>query len=173
MTGERRFGRRCDTGQARVRILDFAFENGYSPVRKRGVGESLYRADMESEPKRITITIGGVSVEAELKPTRTAAGIYEALPVEAALNQWGEEVYCRIPEVKDHRETATTNVKVGDVALWGPGGMLAVFLGPTPMSIGEDPVPADRVNVVGRLLGDPGAFRQATGATMMKIEKKV
>ena len=126
---------------------------------------------MELEKKRIKISIGGITVEAELKPTRTANGIYEALPVEAALNQWGEEFYCNIPGVKDHRETATTNVKVGDVAFWGLGGMLAIFFGRTPMSIGEDPVPADRVNVVGRLLDDPQVLRQAMGATMMKVEK--
>ena len=126
---------------------------------------------MESTPKRITITIGGVTVEAELKPTRTADAIYDALPVEAGVNQWGEEFYCRIPGVKDHRETATTNVKVGDVALWGAGGMLAVFFGRTPMSIGDDPVPADRVNVVGRVLGDPGALRHAAGAATMRVEK--
>ncbi len=160
---------------AGVRILAFALGNGYSPGGRGGGTRRRYahRTDMEPEPRRITITIGGVTAEAELKPTRTANGIYEALPVEAALNQWGEEVYCRIPAVKDHRETATTNVKVGDVALWGPGGMLAVFLGPTPMSIGDDPVPADRVNVVGRLLDDPGVFRRVAGATTMKIDKKV
>jgi uncharacterized protein len=126
---------------------------------------------MEPEKKQIKISIGGVTVAAELKATRTANGIYEALPVEAALNQWGEEFYCNIPGVKDHRETATTNVKVGDVAFWGLGGMFAVFYGRTPMSIGEDPVPADRVNVVGRLLDDPQVLRQVAGATMMKVEK--
>jgi len=126
---------------------------------------------MDQEKKRIKISIGGMTVEAELKPTRTAQGIYDALPVEAAVNQWGEEFYCNIPGVKDHRETATTNVKVGDVALWGLGGMLAVFFGRTPMSIGEDPVPADRVNVVGRLIDDPLVLRQVVGATMMKVEK--
>ena len=49
--------------------------------------------------------------------------------------------------------------------------MLAVFFGPTPMSTGQDPVPADRVNVIGRLLDDPQVLRQAVGATMMKVEK--
>ena len=73
--------------------------------------------------------------------------------------------------MKDHRETATTNVKVGDVAFWGLGGMLAVFFGRTPMSIGEDPVPADRVNVVGRLVDDPQVLRKVVGATVMKVEK--
>ncbi len=126
---------------------------------------------MEEEKKRIKISIGGITVEAELKPTRTANGIYDALPIEAAVNQWGEEFYCNIPGVKDHRETATTNVKVGDVAFWGLGNMLAVFFGPTPMSTGPDPVPADRVNVIGRLLDDPQVLRQAVGATMMKVEK--
>ena len=126
---------------------------------------------MDDKPKRIKITIGGVAVEAELKPTRTAQAIYDALPVEAKVNQWGEEFYCQVHGVKDHRETATTNVKVGDVAYWGLGGMLAVFFGRTPMSIGEDPVPADRVNVVGRLIGDPTVLHDAVGATMMKVEK--
>ncbi len=126
---------------------------------------------MEEEKKRIKISIGGITVQAELKPTRTANGIYDALPIEAAVNQWGEEFYCNIPGVKDHRETATTNVKVGDVAFWGLGNMLAVFFGPTPMSTGPDPVPADRVNVIGRLLDDPQVLRQAVGATMMKVEK--
>ena len=126
---------------------------------------------MEDKPKRIKITIGGVAVEVELKPTRTAQDIYDALPVEARVNQWGEEFYCQLPGVKDHRETATTNVKVGDVAFWGLGGMLAVFFGRTPMSFGEDPVPADRVNVVGRLIGDPTVLHGAVGATMMKVEK--
>ena len=74
---------------------------------------------MEEEKKRIKISIGGITVQAELKPTRTANGLYDALPVEAAVNQWGEEFYCNIPGVKDHRETATTNVKVGDVAVLG------------------------------------------------------
>lgn len=126
---------------------------------------------MDLESKRIKISIGGITVEAELKPTRTANGIYDALPIEASLNQWGEEFYCNIPGVKDHRETATTNVKVGDVGFWGLGGMLAVFFGRTPMSIGEDPVPADRVNVVGRLVDDPLVLRQVSGATMMRVEK--
>ena len=126
---------------------------------------------MELEAKRIKISIGGITVEAELKPTRTAVGIYNALPIESTLNQWGEEFYCNIPGVKDHRETATTNVKIGDVAFWGLGGMLAVFFGRTPMSIGEDPVPADRVNVVGHLVDNPEVLRQVVGATVMKVEK--
>ena len=125
---------------------------------------------MELQARRIRISIGGVKLEADLKPTRTAQAIFEALPIETSVNMWGEEFYCQVPGVKDHRETATTQVKVGDVAFWGVGEMLAIFFGRTPMSIGADPVPADRVNVIGKIDGDPQVLREAMGSTTIKVE---
>ncbi len=125
---------------------------------------------MELQVRRIRISIGDVKLEADLKPTRTAQAIFEALPIETSVNMWGEEFYCKVPGVKDHRETATTQVKVGDVAFWGVGEMLAIFFGRTPMSIGADPVPADRVNVIGKIDGDAQVLRQAMGSTTIKVE---
>ena len=125
---------------------------------------------MEFQPRKIRITVGGTKVIAQLKPNRTADAVFQALPITASANQWGEEFYCQLPGVKDFREIATTNVKVGDVAFWGMGGMLAVFFGRTPMSLGEDPVPADRVNVIGKIIGDPQVLREAAGATTMAVE---
>ena len=121
--------------------------------------------------KRIRIKVGGVQLEAELKGTRTAQELYQALPAEGPLNVWGEEFYFKVPGVKDHRETATTQVKVGDVAFWGAGQVLAIFFGRTPMSMGADPVPADRVNVVGRVLGDAATLRQAMNASTIRVER--
>lgn len=121
--------------------------------------------------KRITIKIGGVKLEAELKNNKTTEAIYAALPIEAPVNSWGEEFYFKMPGVKDHREIATTQVKVGDVAFWGVGEVLAIFFGRTPMSMGPDPVPADRVNVIGRIVGDATQLRQALGATTIRVDK--
>ena len=125
---------------------------------------------MELVSRQIRISVGAVKLEAVLKPTRTAQSIYAVLPFEASANLWGEEFYCKIPGVKDYRETATTQVKVGDVAYWGAGEMLAIFFGRTPMSLGEDPVPADRVNLIGKIVGDARALREAMGSTMIKVE---
>ncbi len=125
---------------------------------------------MEFRSHTIKITIGGIQLLADLKPNRTAQAIVDRLPITAPVNQWGEEFYCKVAGVKDFRETAKNSVKVGDVAFWGMGEMLAIFFGRTPMSLGEDPVPADRVNVIGKVQGDAKVLQQAMGATTMHVE---
>ena len=123
-----------------------------------------------SSSRRIKITVGGVQLEAELKPSKTAGEVYAALPIEAPVNTWGEEFYFKLPGVKDYRETATNQVKVGDVAFWGAGQVVAIFFGRTPMSMGPDPVPADRVNVIGKIVGDPTILRRVMEASMIRVE---
>ncbi len=126
---------------------------------------------MTETAKRIRITVGGVQLEAELKGTKTAGEVYTALPVDAPINTWGEEFYFKLAGVKDYRETATNQVKVGDVAYWGAGQVLAIFFGRTPMSMGPDPVPADRVNVIGKIVGDATQFRRVMEASTIRVER--
>ena len=121
--------------------------------------------------RKIRITVGSVQVEAELKGTKTAQEVYAALPIEAPVNTWGEEFYFKLDGVKDYRETATNQVKVGDVAFWGAGQVVAIFFGRTPMSMGPDPVPADRVNVIGRITGDPTVLRRVMEVPRIRIER--
>jgi len=126
---------------------------------------------MTDPAKRIRITVGEVQLEAELKGSKTAGEVYAALPVDAPINTWGEEFYFKLAGVKDYRETATNQVKVGDVAYWGAGQVLAIFFGRTPMSMGPDPVPADRVNVIGKIVGDATQFRRVMEATTIRVER--
>lgn len=125
---------------------------------------------MGESAKKIRITVGPVQLEAELRGNKTAQEVYAALPIEAPINLWGEEFYFKLSGVKDYRETATTQVKVGDVAFWGAGQVLAIFFGRTPMSLGTDPVPADRVNVIGRIVGDATAFKRVMGVPVIRVE---
>jgi hypothetical protein len=39
------------------------------------------------------------------------------------------------------------------------------------MSMGQDPVPADRVNVIGHILGDASALRRAMDASTIRIDR--
>ncbi|MCC6141459.1 MAG: hypothetical protein IT389_12690 [Nitrospira sp.] len=126
---------------------------------------------MTDPVKRIRITVGGVQLEAELKGSKTAGEVYAALPVDAPINTWGEEFYFKLAGVKDYRETATNQVKVGDIAYWGAGQVLAIFFGRTPMSMGPDPVPADRVNVIGKIVGDATQLRRVMEAPTIRVER--
>src|SRR3989441_10635469 len=109
---------------------------------------------MSNEALPVKITVGGVTLDAELKPTRTAKAVYELLPIETDLHSWGEEFYFKIPFIKDHRETATLKVAVGDIAYWGNGGAVGIFFGRTPGSTGPGPAAADRVHPIGKVEGD-------------------
>lgn len=141
---------------------------GFSCAR---AGFEVLRDKMSESPKKIRITVGPVQVDAELKGTRTAQEVYAALPIEAPVNTWGEEFYFKLGGVKDYRETATNQVKVGDVAFWGAGQVLAIFFGRTPMSLGPDPVPADRVNVIGRIIGDASVFKRVMEVPNIRVER--
>src|SRR2546423_14973794 len=99
---------------------------------------------MSNEPLPVKITVGGMTLDAELKPTRTAKAVYELLPIETDLHSWGEELYFKIPFIKDHRETATLKVSVGDIAYWGNGGGGADFFCRTPGSPGAAPAAPSR-----------------------------
>lgn len=122
---------------------------------------------------RIKITIGTVTVDAELLGTECAEAIWDRLPIEAVPNEWGDEFYFEIPVKMPLDKTATLNVKAGDIGYWPPGNALAIFFGPTPASSGSDPVPASEVNVVGKISGDAGILRGAKGKGVIRIYKDI
>ena len=67
--------------------------------------------------KKNIIEAGSVRAEAELNETETAALIWDALPIEASANTWGDEVYFDIP-VSTGLENAVEVVEVGDLGYW-------------------------------------------------------
>ncbi|MEW5745995.1 MAG: cyclophilin-like fold protein [Nitrospirota bacterium] len=123
-------------------------------------------------PLPISITMGPVVVEAELFDTACAKAVAEALPLEARPEEWGDEFYFAVPLAAPLDETATLRVKAGDIGYWPPGNALALFFGPTPLSKGDDPVPASEVNLVGRIAGDAAVLRRAKGAVTVRIEQR-
>ena len=120
--------------------------------------------------KAIRIVIGEMVLKAELLDTPCARAVYQSLPVETRPNEWGDEFYFEIPVAWPLDETATIKVKAGDIGYWPPGKALAIFFGPTPLSPGNDPVPASEVNRVGKITDDPLLLRKAKGARTIRIE---
>ncbi|HYA31847.1 MAG TPA: cyclophilin-like fold protein [Thermodesulfovibrionales bacterium] len=123
-------------------------------------------------PTKVRILIGDIAVDADLLGTICAKAIADVLPVETIPNEWGDEFYFEIPVKMDLDETATRNVKAGDIGYWPPGNALAIFFGPTPMSTGQEPIPASEVNLVGRITGDAALLRKAKGSRRITIERR-
>ena len=120
--------------------------------------------------RQIKITAGPVVVSATLNDTATAAMIWEALPIEASANTWGDEIYFAIP-VAAGDEAGQEVVDLGDLAYWPPGSAFCIFFGPTPMSRGDEIRPASPVTVVGKISGDPTVFKQVASGAPVLIER--
>ncbi len=122
-------------------------------------------------PTPIMIKAGPVILEGELFDSLTARAIFDVLPIETPFNVWGDEFYFEIPVDMPLDETATTEVKAGDIGYWPPGRAIAIFFGPTPLSTGPEPVPASEVNIVGRIKGDARELIEAKSEERIIIQK--
>jgi len=120
--------------------------------------------------KRMRIHAGAVSMAAELNDSPTAAAIHAALPLEAAAQTWGDEIYFRIPVEQKLEDSAVAVVAVGDLGYWPTGRAFCIFFGPTPASRGDEIRPASAVNLVGRVLGDAKAFRAVEDGELVRLE---
>ena len=122
--------------------------------------------------KKIKIIAGTVEADAVLNDSSTAQKIYEALPLEARANTWGDEIYFAIPVKTPLEKTAQELVDVGDLGYWPNGNAFCIFFGPTPMSRGNEVRPASAVNVIGRVLGDAKAFKKVPSGAKVRIEAR-
>ena len=121
--------------------------------------------------RRILITAGQVSATAVLHQTPTAEAIWTALPIEARANTWGDEIYFSIPVETALDKDAQEVVQLGDLGYWPPGTAFCIFFGPTPSSHGEEIRPASAVNIVGKVQGDPKAFKQVLDGAKVLIQR--
>jgi hypothetical protein len=121
--------------------------------------------------KKIRILIGDLKVEAELNESKTAQLIWEALPIEAKANLWGEEIYFSIPVETGLEKGAKEVVSAGDLGYWPTGHAFCIFFGPTPASRGDEIRAASAVNIIGKVLSDPKAFRKAKDGEKITLER--
>ncbi|MFQ6126756.1 MAG: cyclophilin-like fold protein [Candidatus Heimdallarchaeota archaeon] len=104
----------------------------------------------------------------------TTKAIWEALPIEAKVQTWGDEIYFSIP-VDVAEENAKEVVNLGDLGYWPPGAAFCIFFGKTPASKGDEIRPASRVNVFGALKKINSEIiaklRQVSSRDTIRVEK--
>lgn len=123
--------------------------------------------------KSINILVGDLKVEAELNDSKTARLIWEALPIEAKVNTWGEEIYFAIPVKTGLEEGAREVVAFGELGYWPTGHAFCIFFGPTPASRGDEIRAASAVNIIGKVLGDPKVFLKVKDGVKIALEKSL
>jgi len=118
----------------------------------------------------VTDATGPVEATLTDKSPDTASRIWEALPIEARANTWGDEIYFGLP-VDVNPENPREVVELGDLAYWPPGNAFCIFFGRTPASRGDEIRPASAVNVFGKVEGDPKVFNKVRNGERVRIER--
>lgn len=109
---------------------------------------------------------------AELADTPTARKLLAALPCKSTANTWGEEVYFEVPVKAALEPDAQEVVDPGTVCFWVEGSSLALPFGPTPASKGDECRLVTRVNILGKIQGDPSVLRSVKDGDLIAVSKQ-
>jgi uncharacterized protein len=120
--------------------------------------------------QRIRITSGDITAEAELNDHPTAQAVWDALPITARVMTWGDEVYFELPVTAGSEPDARAKMDVGELGYWPTGKAFRIFFGPTPASVGDQPVAASPVNILGHVLGNATIFHAVRSGDTVRIE---
>lgn len=121
--------------------------------------------------KQIFIKVKNIKLRAMLNESSTAKLIWQALPITAKVNTWGNEIYFEIRVKAELEEQAKEIVEQGDLAYWPPGRAFCIFFGPTPASEGEEIRPASAVNVIGKVEGELTGLKAVRDGEAIEVSK--
>lgn len=122
--------------------------------------------------KPIKITLGELTLEAELNESPTAQKVWEALPIESSFSTWGDEIYFSIPVSMGLESDAQELVALGDLGYWPSGNAFCIFFGPTPMSSEGEIRPASAVNMIGRIADDAAKLKEVMSEKLIRVERR-
>jgi hypothetical protein len=109
--------------------------------------------------------------QARLDDTPTAAAILDALPIEAPVQRWGEEIYFSIGLTCELETDSRDTLQPGELGYWPPLTAFCIFWGPTPASQGDEIRAASAVNVIGRVTSDLSSLADVQDGQQIRIEK--
>jgi hypothetical protein len=116
------------------------------------------------------MTIGKVTIEAELYDTPTAEALFAAAPFESRATTWGGEVYFTVPVRAEREAGARDVVEPGELAFRVEGEAVVIGYGPTPNSTGEEIRLAMPANVWGRTGDDVTQLQKVEAGELIRIE---
>ncbi len=107
-----------------------------------------------------------LELDDELAP-KTVSSFLKCLPLDVAINSWGEELYTNETPVVIGAENARSVVDLMDVAYWPTGKAICLFFGPTPIGKKGEIKPYSAVNVLGKIKNTDKKFLKNVPDGMM------
>lgn len=122
--------------------------------------------------KLLTIRVGDISIDAELRETGTATAVLQQLPFESVAQTWGDEVYFSASVSVELETDAKDVVDAGEIAFWVEGSCIAIGFGPTPISSGDEIRLAARTNIFADAITDVRQLSRAKPGDPVRVELK-
>jgi hypothetical protein len=105
-----------------------------------------------------------------LGDTPTSRKLLDALPCSSRASTWGDEVYFNVPVHAELESDAQQVVPPGTICFWVEGQSLAIPFGPTPVSQGNECRLVTKVNLLGKLEGDPRVLKSVSDGDEIRVE---
>ena len=109
--------------------------------------------------QRYVLKVHDRSFELVLNNSPAARAFAETLPVEFAMQRWGDQYAGPSPVRLEAYSEAVMDMQIGHFAYWPQGKALCILFGPTPMAPGPSPQLYAPGVVLGHIEGDLNQLR--------------
>jgi len=118
----------------------------------------------------LNLHFNDTNIRIALRRTETAQAILNAIPFQATIRTWGQEVIFDCPIRVPYEKNATNIVKPGDIGFWPDGSSITIAYGATPISRHGESRLAFNCNIWGDALDDVAELKTIESGARVTVD---